>query len=145
MGTKTLLRSGAIGLVGVVAVGGAGLTGASGLPAKASGVCGPTYGYVEAVSATVSNGAVLVHGKRATLHCGGPDDSSYRTHERITVTMTPSATAVVWKKPADPSAGTLTIAASKLPTWLKRNRSEPIYRIHGPKTASTQLVEQWHP
>lgn len=114
-------------------------------PAAPAASCGPAHTYIDAQSATVrSDAVVVVHGRRATLQCGGDDDSSYLIGKKITLTMAGDADVVVWRKPADPSKGTRTVPATALPTWLVRNRSEPIYKVVSAR-GSTKLVEQWHP
>jgi hypothetical protein len=79
----------------------------------------------------------------ATLHCGGDDDSSYVTGKQVTLTIRGDSDVRVWRMPENPSAGTRTVPATALPIWLKRNRSEPIYKITS--SGTTKLVEQWHP
>lgn len=145
MRIRSLVVSGIVALAGIAAVGGAGLTSASALQTRAAGKCGPTFGYIDPATATVTAHSVVIKGRRATLHCGGPDDSFYVLHEAFTLRMLRSGTVTVWNKPADPSKGTRKVAATALPMWLKRNRSEPIYRFTGPRTGVTKLVEEWHP
>ena len=134
-------------LVGLSAVVGAGgLTVAAAQPAASAGSCGPAHRYVDAHSAKVlPDDVVQVKGKSATLRCGGPDDSSYVDGKSITLTLTSAATVKVWKTPEDPDGGTRTVPGTALPKWLKKNRSEPIYKITGPSSGVTKLVEEWHP
>ncbi|HVV74842.1 MAG TPA: hypothetical protein VHC43_02325 [Mycobacteriales bacterium] len=151
MGIRLLARPGlvvawaAVSIGGFAAVGGAALTSASARPAARDGSCGPAHTYIDAEHATVKAHRVVVTGKAARLHCGGPDDSSYITGSATTVKLLLTATVKVWKMPEDPSQGTKTVSATKLPHWLKVNRSEPIYKVHGPSHAVTKLVEEWHP
>jgi hypothetical protein len=129
-----------------VAVGGIGLSTASAQPAAPARSCGPAHSYIDVQHETVTpNKALVVHGKSATLKCGGPDDSSYVTGQAITVTLTRTATVTFWKMQNDPSKGTRTVTATAAPQWFHRNRFEPIYKITGPHDAATKLVEEWHP
>jgi hypothetical protein len=138
---RKLLLPATLGLT--VAVGGAGLSAAS---AEPSGSCGPAHSYIVAKSATVGPGnVVVVHGRSATLKCGGEDDSSYVSGKKLTLTMTSAATVRVWKTPENPDGGTRTVPATSLPKWLKKNYSEPVYKITGPNSGVTKLVEEWHP
>jgi hypothetical protein len=107
--------------------------------------CGPAHRYIEAKSATVKAHRVVVTGNRATLVCGGDDDSHFDGGKPLTLRVLKTATVKVWKMPADPRQGRMTVTGVDLPKWVERNRSEPIYRIHGPSDAVTRLVEQWHP
>jgi hypothetical protein len=138
---RTLAAPAAVGLAVVMAS--IGLPAASAQPA---GSCGPAHTYIEAQTATVkSNAAVVVHGRSATLKCGGEDDSSYVTGKKVVLTLRGSATVKVWRVPEDPSQGTRTVPAQALPKWLKRNASEPIYKVNQSSNGKPQLVEQWHP
>jgi hypothetical protein len=130
----------ALGLAGLVAASSA--VGAAGhQPACAQA----KHTFISAVTATVSAKKIVVHGHPATFHCGGPDDGSYRTKKATeTITVLRSATITVFKQPENPSV-TWKVSASALPHWVKHNRSEPIYRIAGPKAAITAMTEQFHP
>ncbi|HWC33341.1 MAG TPA: hypothetical protein VG650_00815 [Mycobacteriales bacterium] len=145
MRPRTLLVPVTIGLAAVVGFSGPGLVSASAHGAATAGSCGPAHRYVDAESAVAKAHAVVIHGKHATLHCGGPDDYSYVIGKAVTLRMLMTGTVVVWKMPEDPSQGTRTIPATNLPHWLKRNAGEPIYKIHGPSNAVMKLVEKWHP
>lgn len=131
-------------IIGVAASGATGLTVASAHPA-ADHSCGPAHRYIQAKSATVKAHRVVLTGVRTTLVCGGPDDSSFQPGGRLTLKVLKDATVKVWKMPEDPSQGTKTVAATDLPHWVNKNRSEPVYKIHGPAKGVTRLVEQWHP
>ncbi|HWA65033.1 MAG TPA: hypothetical protein VG899_01515 [Mycobacteriales bacterium] len=129
-----------------VAIGGAGLTAASAANGATAGSCGPAHRYIDARSATVEpDDVTVVRGRSATLRCGGDDDSSYVPGAKLTLTLTSAATVTVWKMPENPAAGTRTVPATKLPTWLHKNRAEPIYKITGSNGHVTKLVEEWHP
>lgn len=133
-----------VGLTGIIGLASAvSLTTAAAEQAGQS--CGPAHRYVDAASATVKPHRVIVTGKHSKLVCGGPDDSSYVDGSAVTLKVLRSATIRVWKVPADPSQGMRTVAATALPHWLRKNRSEPIYKIHGPADGVTKLVERWHP
>jgi hypothetical protein len=138
---KKLIVPATVGLA--VAVGGVGLSAASAEPA---GSCGPAHRYIDAQVATFGPGnVVIVDGRTATLKCGGEDDSSYVSGKKLSLTMAKSATVTVWKVPENPDGGTRTVPATSLPKWLKKNYSEPVYKITGPNNAATKLVEEWHP
>lgn len=141
MRTRGVLLSLALAGVGV---GGASLSPAAAQPA-ADHSCGPAHRYIEAKSATVKAHRVVLTGKKLTLVCGGDDDSHFAPGGALTLKVLKDATVKVWKVPADPSAGTKTVAATDLPKWVKKNASEPVYKINGPSDGVTRLVEQWHP
>jgi hypothetical protein len=107
--------------------------------------CGPAHRYVEAQTAMVKPHRVLLAGRHTTLVCGGDDDSSFQPGGDVTLKVRKRATVKVWKVPEDPSQGRKTVDATDLPHWVKKNRSEPVYKIHGPADGVTSLVEQWHP
>ena len=131
-------------LSGALTLGGTGMATAS-IHHAASQSCGPAHRYIDAKSAIVKAHRVVVSGKHVRLQCGGPDDSSYVTSSAVTLRVLKTATVKVWNVPEDPSQGTHTVAATHLPKWLKRNASEPIYKIYGPANGVTRLVEEWHP
>jgi hypothetical protein len=101
--------------------------------------------YVDAKSATVKAKVITVHTHPATFHCGGPDDGFYKiAHRSETLTVKSDAVIKVFQVPESPT-GRKTVKASKLPHWLKHNKSEPIYQIAGPVSAITKMTEQFHP
>lgn len=136
--------SGLVGISGIVAISAAALPAATAQPA-ADHSCGPAHRYVDAKTATVKAHRVVLSGRRAVLVCGGDDDSHFDGGRPLTLRVRKTATVKVWKVPEDPSQGMKTVTATDLPKWVKRNRSEPIYKIHGPSDGVTRLVEQWHP
>ncbi|HEX3824850.1 MAG TPA: hypothetical protein VHV79_10340 [Mycobacteriales bacterium] len=101
--------------------------------------------FVEADRATVSGSVVKVSAHKARFHCGGEDDGHYTT-AKATETLRVSKKAIirVFKSAENPS-NSRTIKATALPHWLKKNSSEPIYRIAGPKHKVTRMTEQFHP
>ena len=135
-------------VVGIAAIasGVIGLASASAHPSLASGSCGPAHRYIDVSYASFEQANIVyVYGRAATLKCGGDDDSSYVSGKKISLMMVGGATVTFWKTPNDPSKGTRTFAATSAIRWFHRNRSEPIYKITGPPTAVTKLVEEWHP
>jgi hypothetical protein len=101
--------------------------------------------FVDAESATVTAGVISVKAHPATFHCGGEDDGHYNVSKtKETLTVKADAVITVFKNPENPSKS-ITVMASALPHWLKHNKSEPIYRLAGPKDAVTKLTEQFHP
>ncbi|HWC34454.1 MAG TPA: hypothetical protein VG650_06455 [Mycobacteriales bacterium] len=107
--------------------------------------CAPAHRYIDAKSAKVTPHRVVVYGHHAKLVCGGPDDFGFDTGGSAVLRVLKSAKIKVWKMPGNPSDGMRKVAATDLPHWLKKNRSEPVYKIHGPSDAVTSLVEKWHP
>jgi hypothetical protein len=101
--------------------------------------------FVEADSAKVSGSVIKVKAHKAKFHCGGEDDGHYTTATATeTLTVSKKATITVFKSPERPSVSK-TIKATALPHWLKKNSSEPIYRIAGAKHKITTMTEQFHP
>jgi hypothetical protein len=101
--------------------------------------------FVEAEHATVNGSVIKVSAHKAKFHCGGEDDGHYSTSKATeTLTVSKSAKIIVFKNPEDPS-DSKTVKATALPHWLKKNASEPIYRIEGPKHKISRMTEQFHP
>jgi hypothetical protein len=120
--------------------------GASAARAGHSPACAQAkHRFVEADSATVKGSVIKVTGHKATFHCGGEDDGHYSTAKATeTLRVSKTATITVFKNPED-SSRTKTVKATALPHWLKKNSSESIYRIEGPKSKITKMTEQFHP
>jgi hypothetical protein len=119
---------------------------ASAKPATHTPACAQAkHRFVDAESATVNGSVIKVVAHKAKFHCGGPDDGHYSTSKPTeTLTVSKTATITVFKSPEDPS-DSKTVKATSLPHWLKKNSSEAIYRIEGPKTKITKMTEQFHP
>jgi hypothetical protein len=118
---------------------------AAGQASHAAACAQAKHRFVEADSATVSGKTVTVNAHHATFHCGGEDDGHYDvTKAKLTLTISSKAVIKVYRHPENPSVY-LTVKASKLPHWLKVNRSEPIYQIKGPKHGITAMTEMFHP
>jgi hypothetical protein len=114
-------------------------------PDRVGGCAQAKHKFVEAKSAEVAGHRVKVKGHPATFHCGGEDDGHYSVSSRsVTITLRSSAVVTVFKSPEDPSV-TKTIKPAALVHWLKKNKSEPIYRIVGADANVTTMSEQFHP
>jgi hypothetical protein len=121
-------------------------TAASASQAAGGSTCAQAkHRFVAADSATVKGSVIKVSAHKAKFHCGGEDDGHYTTSKATeTLTVSSKAKVTVFKSPEDPSHSK-TVKATALPHWLKKNASEPIYRIAGPKRKITKMTEQFHP
>jgi hypothetical protein len=136
---------GLLSVIGVSALAAPAAGAATGRPSAEPGCAQAKHRFVEAESATVKGKVIKVKGHKAKFHCGGEDDGHYTASKPTeTLRISSKATVTVFKTPEDPS-DTRTIKATALPHWLKKNASEPIYRITGPKTKITTMTEQFHP
>jgi hypothetical protein len=114
-------------------------------PGRVGGCAQAKHKFIEAKSATVHGHLVKVKAHPAKFHCGGEDDGHFSVLRRnVTITLRSSAVVTVFKSPEDPSV-TKTIKPAALAHWLKKNKSEPIYRIAGAETDVTTMSEQFHP
>lgn len=112
---------------------------------RASGCAQADHRYVRATTATTTGGVTTVRAHPATFHCGGPDDGHYTvSHTTETLTLHANSVVEIFRNPENPSSYTR-VKASALSRWLKRNDSEPIYRISGRRHHVTRMIEQFHP
>ena len=142
------LRVAAITGSAILAVGGFPLlaTSAQAAPHAAAKSCPPAkHTYIDAQGVATDHTIYEVSGHAAKYHCGGEDDYHYsesKSSEVVTLSQTVKIT--VFKNPGNPDK-TRTIKPSQLAHWLKKNSSEPIYRITGSKNNVKTMTEEFHP